>query len=104
MLFLLTMCILTAVAGKNLSNHRRRIFCLVITCMNCINVPLGTVLGVFTIIVLVRPSVKDLFEGKEYVEDEDEYDPEDDEVDVPPKDHLPVDPNHARRIRRPSDQ
>jgi hypothetical protein len=94
----LTMSLLTAVAGYNLAKHRRRIFCFVIACINCINVPLGTVLGVFTIIVLVRPTVKDLFEGKTYVEDEGGYDPED---DVPPKGPSPADPAHARRIRPP---
>jgi hypothetical protein len=30
-------------------------------CVACLSVPLGTVLGVFTIIVLMRPSVKALF-------------------------------------------
>jgi hypothetical protein len=30
----------------------------------CIFMPFGTVLGVFTLIVLLRPSVKPLFEGR----------------------------------------
>ena len=36
-------------------------FCLVIAALLCMITPFGTVLGVFTIIVLVRPSVKLLF-------------------------------------------
>jgi hypothetical protein len=97
----LTLSILTAVAGYNLARYRRRTFCFVVACINCINVPLGTVLGVFTIIVLVRPSVKDLFAGRGDLEDEPEYDPEEDEDDVRGQDDLPVDPDYARRIRRP---
>jgi len=36
-------------------------FCLVMAGVECIFTPFGTVLGVLTIIVLVRPSVKELF-------------------------------------------
>jgi hypothetical protein len=97
----LTLSILTAVAGFNLARYRRRTFCFVVACINCINVPLGTVLGVFTIIVLVRPSVKDLFVGRGYSKEEPEYDPEEGEDDLRERDDLPVDPDYARRIRRP---
>lgn len=92
---MVTTSILTAVAGYNLARYRRRTFCFVIACINCIGVPLGTILGVFTIIVLVRPSVKDLFEGRIAPEDEPGYDPEGEDND------LPVDPDYAQRIRRP---
>jgi hypothetical protein len=33
----------------------------VIAAISCLLVPLGTVLGIFTILVLVRPSVKERF-------------------------------------------
>lgn len=49
--------------GYNLSHTKRYIFCFVVACFCCIQMPLGTILGVFTIIVLARPSVKDLFTG-----------------------------------------
>jgi hypothetical protein len=49
-------------AGRNLAQQRRYTFCLVIAGLLCIFIPFGTVLGVFTIVVLVRPSVKALFE------------------------------------------
>jgi len=49
-------------SGRNLARRRRYTFCLVIAGLLCIFMPFGTVLGVFTIIVLVRPSVKALFE------------------------------------------
>jgi hypothetical protein len=48
-------------AGRFLSRRRHRLFCLVIAGTNCLFVPYGTALGVFTFIVLVRPSVQALF-------------------------------------------
>ena len=48
-------------AGRWLSARRNWTFSFVFACIACLNVPLGTALGVFTIIVLQRPSVKALF-------------------------------------------
>ena len=48
-------------AGRNLSQQRRYTFCLVMAGLACMFMPFGTVLGVFTIIVLLRDSVKELF-------------------------------------------
>ena len=53
-------CLLIA-AGRSLSRHTNYMFCLVIAALECAFAPFGTVLGVFTIIVLQRPSVKQLF-------------------------------------------
>jgi len=47
--------------GKNLAERRGHTFCMVIACITCLSFPLGTGLGVFTIIVLQRESVKRLF-------------------------------------------
>ena len=44
-------------SGLFLKRRSHRTFSLVVAGLNCINVPLGTVLGVFTIIVLLRDSV-----------------------------------------------
>ncbi len=55
----LAVCII--VAGRYLSKQMHYLFCLVIAGIECIFMPFGTVLGVFTIIVLMRPSVKELF-------------------------------------------
>jgi hypothetical protein len=49
------------VAGRSLARHRRYTFCLVMAGFLCFFMPFRTVLGVFTIIVLMRPSVKWLF-------------------------------------------
>ncbi len=50
-------------AGRMLAARRRYLFCLVIAGIECLMIPLGTILGVFTIIVLSRPSVKAIFEA-----------------------------------------
>jgi hypothetical protein len=52
----------TLFAAYNLSKKRRYLFCFVIACISCASVPLGTILGVFTIVVLARPGVKELFD------------------------------------------
>ena len=49
------------ISGRNLTRMRRYKFCFVIACISCLIMPYGTVLGVFTIIVLMRPTVKQLF-------------------------------------------
>jgi len=48
-------------AGRSLSHRRRYLFCFVMAGAECIFMPFGTVLGVFTIIVLMRDSVKKAF-------------------------------------------
>jgi len=54
-----------AAAGYFLSKKRNHMFCLVMAGVSCIFMPFGTVLGVFSIIVLSRPSVKELFNKKD---------------------------------------
>ena len=48
--------------GRYLSQGRNHIFCFVNACLLCMHAPLGTALGVFTIIVLSRDTVKQRFE------------------------------------------
>ena len=50
-----------ALAGRSLSRRKHYWFAFVVACIECIVVPFGTILGVFTIIVLSRQSVKRLF-------------------------------------------
>lgn len=50
-----------ALAGRSLATKKRYMFCLVMAGIQCAFTPFGTVLGIFTILVLVRPSVKELF-------------------------------------------
>jgi hypothetical protein len=49
-------------AGRFLARRKHYKFCLVMAAVECLFMPFGTVLGVFTIIVLVREPVKLLFE------------------------------------------
>ena len=48
-------------AGRRLKRRVSRTFCLVIGGIECILIPYGTVLGVFTIVLLMKESVKQLF-------------------------------------------
>jgi len=57
-----TLAGLVLAAAWCLGRKRHHTFCFVIACLSCLNMPLGTVLGVFTIIVLSRPSVRYLFQ------------------------------------------
>jgi hypothetical protein len=47
--------------GRCLRDRRHFIFVLVIAGLECVSMPWGTALGVFTFVVLTRPSVKALF-------------------------------------------
>ena len=58
-----TMAICILIAGRCLSRRKRYSFALVIACIECLFVPFGTILGVFTIVALSRESVKALFSG-----------------------------------------
>lgn len=60
-LFGWTLAVLMVMTGRWLSARRKPTFCFVVACIECINMPLGTLLGVFTILVLNRPSVRALF-------------------------------------------
>jgi hypothetical protein len=52
------------VAGRKLRARSSRMYCLVVGAVECMMMPFGTVLGVFTIIVLMKDSVKELFERR----------------------------------------
>jgi hypothetical protein len=49
------------IAGRYLARQVHYLFCMVVAAIECIFMPFGTVLGVFTIIVLAKPSVKKMF-------------------------------------------
>jgi len=48
-------------SGLFIRQRRHRIFSLVIAALDCLQIPFGTALGVFTIIVLSRESVRGLY-------------------------------------------
>jgi len=60
-LLILALAGCTFYTGYCLAQHKNYMFCFVIACLTCMHMPLGTILGVFTIVVLVRPGVKEMF-------------------------------------------
>ena len=55
--FLIVEVVLNVLSARDLRVNHSRTLSLITSGINCLNVPLGTALGVFTIIVLMRPSV-----------------------------------------------
>lgn len=58
-----TCALLIVSAGRRLKRRTSYRFCLVVAAAECLWMPLGTVLGVFMIVVLMKESVKALFEA-----------------------------------------
>jgi hypothetical protein len=56
-----TFAIFVLVAGRFMAHRKHYTFCLVMAGVECLFMPFGTVLGVFTILVLNRQTVKELF-------------------------------------------
>jgi hypothetical protein len=56
-----TAAVLLAFSGRCLMQRRRYMFCMVMAAIACLFVPLGTVLGVFTIVMLAKPEVQAAF-------------------------------------------
>lgn len=54
---------LNIAAGRFLTRRKNATFIMVVAGLNCLAMPLGTILGVFTLVVLSRPTVKAIFQG-----------------------------------------
>ncbi|MGO1073032.1 hypothetical protein [Lysobacter sp. CA199] len=63
-LFSLLVGVLQFMTARRLRDRRGSGFCQIVAGLTCLSVPFGTVVGVFTFIVLARPSVKALFNGR----------------------------------------
>lgn len=50
--------------ARRLRERRGMKFCRIVAALTCLSIPLGTVLGVFTLIALGRPSMKALFPAR----------------------------------------
>ena len=57
----LAMAICVLIAGRSLALRKRYSFAFVMACIECLFIPFGTILGVFTILFLSRESVRALF-------------------------------------------
>lgn len=53
-----TMGILNIVSGRFMAKRRHRLFSMIIAGVNCLSIPLGTVLGVFTFVLLSNEDVR----------------------------------------------
>jgi hypothetical protein len=60
---IVTAGLLNAVSGWCILKRRARIYSLVVAGLNCAIIPIGTTLGVFTFVVLLRDSVREAYEA-----------------------------------------
>jgi hypothetical protein len=58
-----TFATLIIVTGRFLARRKYYTFCFVMAAVECLFMPFGTVLAVFTLVVLLRESVKRMFEA-----------------------------------------
>jgi hypothetical protein len=71
--FMLFMGCMSMSSGRCLIMHRRRSFSIHVALLNCLLVPVGTALGVYTLFVLRTPSVKEEYRVTEELGQEDRY-------------------------------
>jgi hypothetical protein len=57
-LFAETLAFLNFLAARSISRRQRRTLCTVVAALDCLSLPLGTVLGVLSLVVLTRASVQ----------------------------------------------
>lgn len=55
--------VLNLISAFCIRARKHRMFSIVVAGLNCIHVPLGTALGAFTIIVLLRDSVREVYKS-----------------------------------------
>ena len=61
-IIILTASVLNLLSGLFIRKRRHRMFSIIIGGLNCLQVPFGTLLGVFTILILSRDSVRKIYE------------------------------------------
>ena len=61
-LMMWSIALLSFFAGRNLAARKGYTLCMIAAALCCLSVPIGTALGIFTFIVLSRPTVKALFQ------------------------------------------
>jgi hypothetical protein len=59
--FGMTLAVCIILSGRYLAKRTHYYFSFVVACFLCLSAPLGTTLGVFTIIILLSPSLKHLY-------------------------------------------
>lgn len=63
-LVMIALGVLKFVVYRRLRQHRSRVFCMIVAGICCVFIPYGTLLGIFTFVVLTRPSVVRLFSAQ----------------------------------------
>jgi hypothetical protein len=63
-LLYVTSATLNLLSGLFMQARRHRIFSLIVAGTNCFHMPLGTILGIFTFVVLLRDSVRQLYDAQ----------------------------------------
>lgn len=58
----LVAALLNLMSAYWMQKRRNRMFSVVIGALNCIAIPIGTILGIFTIVVLVKENVRRIYE------------------------------------------
>lgn len=62
-LFAWSMLVCVFLSGRFLAKRKNRTFSIVVAAMLCLFTPLGTILGIFTLIALTKDSVRQLYEA-----------------------------------------
>lgn len=70
LLWFLVCAVANLLSGLFMRSRRYRAFSMVVAGLNCLHIPLGTILGVFTLIVLGRESVGSLYETQQRVRED----------------------------------
>ena len=60
-LIIFAIAVIKFLTGKWIKERKHRTFCLIVAGLSCLSMPYGTVLGVFTFMVLLRKSVESMF-------------------------------------------
>jgi uncharacterized membrane protein YagU involved in acid resistance len=60
-LYGITTMVLNVLAAQWIRARTHWMFCVVVAAINCISMPLGTVLGAFTLVLLTKPAVRASF-------------------------------------------
>lgn len=63
LVFGFSMAFANVYAARCLARRKHRTFCLLTAGFNCLNTPFGLILGVCSFLVLLRPTVEDLFDN-----------------------------------------
>ena len=56
-----TIAVCLLFAARFIQRRTHHLFCVIVAGFSCLSFPFGTVLGIFTLIVLLRPQVKEAF-------------------------------------------